>query len=409
MYGDFLEIISFLGAGMRQNQKEWKLMMRNKQAGFTLMETMVALVVLLAVSAVVMSGMMQMMKTEGTITNRTEMHTSVRGATELLQQEIGQAGKISLPPPPPNTAWALVGPLAGVTVPADIPVTQVVTFNVVDTQAPNQAPVLFEGEWVTVDTGLNKETVQLTCPAGAGNCPNPSNTWGATFYYTHTLAAIPGTVTFGVPISVPGSFSAGIVPPATGVMPAPPAGYAGYPVWPVNAPAQGSTGTVLKLFGDINGDGHMVYVEYTCAPGTPQAPGFLYRNQVNFWNLPAVPPLDPSMIILTGVLQNPNSPAGAAVPCFTYQLQTRDGVNAAKNDLAFVTDVAVTLTVQTQNPDPQVPLINGQPNYQTETKALLNVSPRNVFNAYELATLDYLNRIQPTPMLIKSNTLPNYH
>jgi prepilin-type N-terminal cleavage/methylation domain-containing protein len=379
-----------------------------KQAGFTLLETMVALVVLLAVSAVVMSGMMQMMKTEGTITNRTEMHTSVRGATELLEQEIGQAGKISLPQPPPNTAWALVGPPAGVNVPADIPVTQLVTFNVIDPQAPAQGPVLFEGEWLTIDTGLNKEAVQLQCPAGPGNCPNPSNTWSATFYYTHTLAAIPGTGTFGVPINVPGSFSTGIVPPAVNVMTNPPAGYAGYPVWPVNAPGQGSTGTVLKLFGDINGDGHMVYVEYTCVPGTPQAPGFLYRNQINFWNLPAVPPLDPSMIVLTGVLQNPNSLAGAAVPCFTYQLQTRDGANAAQNDMAFVTDVAVTLTVQTQNPDPQAPLINGQPNYQTETKALLNVSPRNVFNAYEFATLDYLNRIQPTPMLIKSNTLPNY-
>ena len=383
-------------------------MTRKKEDGFTLLETMVALVVLLAVSAVVMSGMMQMMKTEGTITNRTEMHTSVRGATELLEQEIGQAGKISLPQPLPNTAWALVGPLAGVNVPADIPVTQLVTFNVVDPQAPAQGPVLFEGEWLTIDTGLNKEAVQLQCPAGPGNCPNPSNTWSATFYYTHTPAAIPGTGTFGVPISVPGSFSTGIVPPAANVMANPPAGYAGYPVWPVNAPGQGSTGTVLKLFGDINGDGHMVYVEYTCIPGTPQAPGFLYRNQVNFWNLPAVPPLDPSMIVLTGVLPNPNSPAGAAVPCFTYQLQTRDGVNAARNDMAFVTDVAVTLTVQTQNPDPQTPLINGQPNYQTETKALLNVSPRNVFNAYEFATLDYLNRIQPTPMLIKSNTLPNY-
>jgi prepilin-type N-terminal cleavage/methylation domain-containing protein len=387
-------------------------MMRRKQAGFTLMETMVALVVLLAVSAVVMSGMMQMMKTEGTITNRTEMHTSVRSATELLEQEIGQSGKLSLPPTPPNTAWAMVQAL-GVPpiafVKPDVPVQNFpVIFNVFDSQDPAQGPVLFEGEWITVDTGLNKETVQLTCPAGPGNCPNPSNNWWATFTYTHTPIAIPGTGTVGVPISVPGAFSTGIVPPAVGVMPAPPAGYAGYPVWPVNAPGQGSSGTVLKLYGDVNGDGHMVYVEYTCVPGTPANPGFLYRNQVNFWNLPVVPPLDPSKIVLTGVLANPNNPAGAAVPCFTYQLQTREGVNAALRDMTFVTDVAVTLTVQTSNPDPQVPLINGQPNYQTETKALLNVSPRNVYNAYEFATLDYLNRVQPTPMIIKSNTLPNY-
>jgi prepilin-type N-terminal cleavage/methylation domain-containing protein len=383
-------------------KKEWKLMMRKKQAGFTLMETMVALVVLLGVSAVVMSGMVQMMRTEGTITNRTEMHTSVRSATELLQQEIGQAGKIALPPPPPGVAWAM---LTGVNVPADLPVTPLggVTFNVLDFNAPGgPTPVLFEGEWVTVDTGLNNEAVQLTCPAGKGNCPNPSNNWNATFYYTHTPIPIPGTGTVGVPISVPGAFSTGIVPPAAGVMPAPPAGYAGYPVWPVNAPLQGSSGTVLKLYGDINGDGHMVYVEYTCAPGTPAAPGFLYRNQVNFWNLPVVPALDPSKVVLAGVLQNPPNPNGAAVPCFTYQLQTRDGVNAALNDMTFVTDVAVTLTVQTPNPDPQTQIL------QRETKALLNVSPRNVFDAFEFATLDYLNRIQPTPMIIKSQTLPNY-
>ncbi|PYT81605.1 MAG: hypothetical protein DMG40_08625 [Acidobacteria bacterium] len=387
-------------------EKEWKLIMRRQQAGFTLMETMVSLLVLLAVSAIVMTGMMQMMKTEGTITNRTEMHTSVRGATELLEQEIGQSGKISLPPlPNANTAWAMLTP---VVVPMDLPVTAAVQFNVYDPQDPARGPVLFEGEWVTVDTGLNKEAVQLQCPAAPGNCPNPSFTWNATFYYSHTPAAFRGTAIVGVPISVPGAFSTGIVPPAAGVMPTPPAGYAGYPVWPVNAPGQGSTGTVLKLYGDINGDGHMVYVEYTCVPGTPQNPGFLYRNQVNFWNLPVVPPLDPSMIVLNGVLANPASPTGAAVPCFSYQLQTREGINAAAKDMTFVTDVAVTLTVQTQNPDPQTPLINGQPNYQTETKALLNVSPRNVFNAFEFAELDYLNRIQPTPMIIKSNTLPNY-
>ena len=70
-------------------------MMRKTQIGFTLLETMVSLVILLGVSAVVLSGLVQMMKTQGTITNRTEMHTSVRAATELLQQEIGQAGKIS--------------------------------------------------------------------------------------------------------------------------------------------------------------------------------------------------------------------------------------------------------------------------------------------------------------------------
>src|SRR5437667_12794856 len=109
-------------------------------------------------------------------------------------------------------------------------------------------------------------------------------------------------------------------------------------------------------------------------------------------------------MVLTGVLANPANPGGAAVPCFTYQLQTLAGVSAAAKDMTFVTNVAVTLTEQTQNPDPQVPLVNGRPNYQTETKALLNVSPRNDFSAYDAASLDYLSRAPPTPLVLKGYT-----
>ena len=57
----------------------------------------------------------------------------------------------------------------------------------------------------------------------------------------------------------------------------------------------------------------------------------------------------------------------------------------------FVLDVAVTLTVQTQQIDP----VTKQ--FQTETKALLNVSPRNVFIAWVLAGMGYTDRIQSTP------------
>src|SRR5258707_12497329 len=68
-------------------------MTRKRQVGFSLLETLVALAVLLVVGGIVMTGMVQLMKTQSTIANRTEMHTSVRSATELLQQEIGQAGE----------------------------------------------------------------------------------------------------------------------------------------------------------------------------------------------------------------------------------------------------------------------------------------------------------------------------
>jgi prepilin-type N-terminal cleavage/methylation domain-containing protein len=348
-------------------------MTRKQQAGFTLMETMVSLVVLLAVSAIVMGGMSQMMNTQGTIANRAEMHTSVRGATQLLEQEIGQAGRISLPTNPAGGPWLM---LSAVTVLTDTPVTAP---GVLFSQG---LTTLFDGELLLVDTGTNQETITITCPI-TGTC---TNAWTAgPFYNTHNNLA-------GTPISAPGAFSTGVVPPAPGVT----AGYAGYTgtnCIPITVSC-GSTGTTLKLYGDINGDGNMVYVEYTCVQGTATAPGFLYRSQMAF-DAAAKPGVTPSMAVLTNLGNNPNDPNGNVVPCFTYQVQTV-GLNA---EYVFVTDVAVTLTELTQNPDPQTHV------KQQETKALLNVSPRNVFNAYLLARQDYTNRVQVMPYKTKQNLL----
>jgi hypothetical protein len=61
------------------------------------MEIIVATAVLMAVSAIVTSAMLQLTKTQATVWNRTEMHSGIRGATELLQQEVGQAGRLGLP------------------------------------------------------------------------------------------------------------------------------------------------------------------------------------------------------------------------------------------------------------------------------------------------------------------------
>ena len=71
-------------------------MTRKLQYGFSLLEMMAATGVILIVTGIVMTGMGQMIYTNGTIANRSEMHAGVRSATELLQQEIGQAGKVSL-------------------------------------------------------------------------------------------------------------------------------------------------------------------------------------------------------------------------------------------------------------------------------------------------------------------------
>ena len=293
---------------------------------------MIAMVVFLVIASVVMTGMIQLLRTQGTIANRTEMHTSVRSATELMQQEIGQAGRISLP----NTT-ATGG---GVTMTGPIPLPGVYTLPVSSTSG------MFQGMLLDVDTGANFEVVTLqTVLAG---------TVTATFNNPHAAATIP--------VMVSGSFGTGIIPPAAA---------------PANYP-NGSTATVLKLYGDINRDGNILYVEYTCAPGTSAAPGFLYRNEMSFTSV-LKKPVDASMYLLTNVLNNPNN-----TPCFTYQVQLANGQY-------FVTDVAVTLSVQT-------PLIDQQTNqYQSETKALLNISPRNVFYVWEIYSINQVPRNQPIP------------
>jgi prepilin-type N-terminal cleavage/methylation domain-containing protein len=67
------------------------------EAGFSLPELLIATAVMLIISSTATSGLLQLTHSQQTIWNRTEMHSGVRSATELLQQEIGQAGRIALP------------------------------------------------------------------------------------------------------------------------------------------------------------------------------------------------------------------------------------------------------------------------------------------------------------------------
>jgi prepilin-type N-terminal cleavage/methylation domain-containing protein len=305
---------------------------KHSQAGFSLLETMISLVVLSAVGGIVMSGMVQLVQTQGSVGNRTDMHTSVRSATELLEQEIGQAGTVSMVAPGTTVTMAAIAAPGS----ANLILT------------PNTA-VVFPGEQLFVDDGTNPENVIVT-----GTTGSPT----AVFLTSHPA---------NTPVYALGAFAAGVVPPST---------------------ANGSTATKLKLFGDLNGDGKMLYVEYTCTSGgTTTAPVNLYRNQMAY-DAAAKPANDNTMILLGNILDNPNDPSNNAVPCFTYQTLTDTLGNT------YVVDVAVTLTVQTQNRD----LRTHQ--FQPETKALLNVSPRNVFEAYQLSTLGVQTRVQPTPATV---------
>ena len=321
---------------------------RRQQGGFSLLETMVSIVVLSAVGSIVMYGMVQLTKTQGTIANRTEMHTSVRNATELLEQEIGQAGKISLPNPA-------------------TPVTLSAKSAIGDTTATvNSSAGMFVGEQLVVDTGANSETVLLSA-VGGGNL-----TFATTpLLYAHAQ---------NVPVTVEGGFTTGIVPPDANSAACTSAGYIPF--------TNGSTCSVLKLYGDTNDDGSMLYVIYSCDNSTN--PGVLWRNQVAFDS--AAIDATTKLALLNNLQPNPADANGNVAPCFSYQTK-QSGPNS------YVMDVAVTLTEQTQQIDP----VTRQ--FQKETKALLNVSPRNVYNVWRLDSINQLNRVQTTPPSIL-NLLP---
>jgi len=334
------------------------------EAGYSLIELVVATGLLLAISGIATSGLMQMSKHQQTVWNRTEMHSGIRGATELLQQEVGQAGRMTLPTSAITMNTAVTVP------PGTFPCTETATGWVGGVTATVTLSSL-AGVWAGTKTGTklalldgnNAETVMVQ----ALNTGTSQVT--ACFSRSHT--------TTPASVMALGGFAEGVIGPS----PLYTTPWSSTPGTYVN----GSDANHLKLFGDINDDGQLVYVEYFCdngdVGGTPSHN--LYRTVVAY-NAATKPAADASAILLGNVYPNPPDSSGSARPCFKYQWVTIDGQQ-------YVLDVAITLTVQTQQIDPVTRA------YQMETKALLNVSPRNVFNTWVMAGYGADNRVQPTP------------
>jgi prepilin-type N-terminal cleavage/methylation domain-containing protein len=320
---------------------------RNPEAGFSLIEIMISMAVMLIIAGAATTALLKMGTTQATIWNRTQMHSGIRGATEVLQQEVGQAGRISLP--------------------GTVTLTSAIAAAGTSSPIVSSAVGMFVGQKLTIDAACsdtatpcasNQEVVTVTACTSASNAActtGGSESFTAVFGKPHPNLA---------PVQALGGFHAGIVPEAT---------------------TNGSTEAVLKLFGDINGDGNMAYVEYSiepaclCSASPCTGTGNLYRNSMA-WTTATKPAPSASQILLANITANPNN-----TKCFTYQ------TTAAVNGNIYVADVAITLTVQTQIVDPVTKEL------QKETKALLNVTPRNVFNTWQLACFGYSDRVQQTP------------
>jgi prepilin-type N-terminal cleavage/methylation domain-containing protein len=293
--------------------------MNGSERGFTLIELMITTVILMVVSGVAMRGVLDMSHIGDVVSNRTDMHSGVRNATELLTQEVGQAGRITLPAPVTLAAATATGNT---------------NFTV------NSTTGMFPGMLLTVDAGANQETVTVSGQP-AGGAINLT----AGFTKDHAN---------GAPVTVLGGFSSGVIPSGVGL--------------------SDSGDFVLKIYGDIVGDGKMVYVEYVC----DTAAGRLYRNMMDF-DEDMKPATSVEMVLIDNIVANPGN-----MPCFRYQEKSAGG-------RTYVVDVAITLTVESQHVDEKT----GEKH--RESKALLNVSPRNVFNVWQLAGMGITNRLQPTP------------
>jgi hypothetical protein len=263
------------------------------------------------------------------------MHAGIRNATALLQQEVGQAGRYAFP--------------ADVTAPAAIPLgDQWVTVS------PSVTNMFVGGKLVVVGRDAANRDIEEIVTIVAINTTN--NSFRATFTGGESLLTT-GYVA-GSRVMPAGGFAEGVIPTTR---------------------TNGSTATTLKILGDVNSDGTLVYVEYTCDWNA----GRLYRNMMAY-NAGAKPALATEQVLLDNLLPNPNDPDGTARPCFTYEQRTFNGTT-------YVINVAIMTTVRTD----EVDKTTGQ--YMTVTKALLNVAPRNVFHTWQVASLNYRERIEPLP------------
>ena len=335
---------------------------RASESGFSLVELLVGTTLLLVLGSLLTNTLMQASKHQQTISNRTAMHGGIRGATEQLQQEVGQAGGITLPTTSVTMQTAVTVP-SGTT-----PCVQVdggwsggVTATVTLSSIAGMWAGSTTGIKLTTLDGDSSETIIVQTLTAA------SKQITACFSRSHAANA---------KLMALGGFPEGILAPSPAY---------GAP-WSATAGTytNGSDANRLKLFGDVNGDGTLVYVEYFCdngdVGGSPTHN--LYRNVMAF-DAASKPAVTASQVLLGNVYPNP--PDGAtARPCFKYQWVTIEGQQ-------YVLDVAITLTVRTQQIDPVTK------KYQTETKALLNVSPRNVFNTWMMAGLGETGRLQFTP------------
>src|SRR5438876_5271357 len=111
-------------------------------AGFSLLEVMVALVIMLGLCGVTFGAMIYLQNSLVSTNLRADMHSAMRAALALMTQEIGQAGALTFTP---KTLGAAVTANAAA-----------------QSVALSATTGIFVGEILVIDTGSTQERVSVT-------------------------------------------------------------------------------------------------------------------------------------------------------------------------------------------------------------------------------------------------------
>ncbi len=178
-----------------------------QEAGFSLIELLVAMLILIPIMGAAMSIFSLGVRQHSSEQSSVEANQEARAALDLMTMEIAQAGShrdystVSTSSVSPGSTMLSVASATGFCV----------------------------GDFVDVDTGSNLETVQVTAVS--------NNSISANFRQSHDS---------GVPVRLFAfPFLNGVLPPAG-----------------LGANSSASV-TTIRFFGDLHGDGNLQYVEYT--------------------------------------------------------------------------------------------------------------------------------------------------
>lgn len=319
------------------------------ERGFSLLELMVSMALLAVVAA---GGFLVLNQSQKVSVSSSELSTeyaSVRNAAELIAQEVGQAGAICGSTAEANPPCSAAGANA-MTLSATVTGGTSTTATLSCGGNSNCTQGLYVGEKLTIDPNqMAEEIVQI----------------GAISGNTITLTSTPSQQQFG------SNHSAGALVLARGV------GWQG-----VIDPAAGTTySNTLKLWGDINGDGNLYYVEYNCDFTANQLTRSITPISNSTKNAADV--LIDNLIFI--------APSGYTGSSYCFVMNGPTAIVKGSTTYYFATQAGLLISVQSPYPDPQTK----QP--LQLTKSFLNLSPRNVVAAYDLAGNNVWGPLQPTP------------